>query len=303
MALSRIGNITSDGRPILGLDAEDLLALTLDAAPDAMLIPAHAWTPHFSVFGAVSGFDSLEECFGNLAGRIHAVETGLSSDPPMNWRVPALDGLTLVSNSDAHSPAKIGREATVFDTEISYPAIMEAIRTRNGLVETLEFFPEEGKYHYDGHRACGVVCSPEETKAHEMRCPVCGKRLTIGVVHRVEALSRREHGTRPASALPYRSLIPLAEVLSEVTGKGVATKTVRESYMRLLSALGNEFTILLDTPIADIRAAADPLTAEAVRRVRQGSVYIRPGFDGEYGRIRIFDDSERGVPEGQGSLL
>ncbi|MGD0231401.1 MAG: endonuclease Q family protein [Syntrophorhabdales bacterium] len=302
-ALGRIGNITSDGRPILGLDAEELLRITLDITPDAVLIPAHAWTPHFSVFGAASGFDSLEECFGGLAGHIHALETGLSSDPPMNWRIPALDGLNLVSNSDAHSPAKMGREATVFDTDISYRAITEAITTRRGLAGTIEFFPEEGKYHYDGHRTCGVVYSPDETKGHDYLCPSCGKRLTIGVAHRVEVLSGREYGYRPPGVLPFRSAIPLAEIISEVLHVGPATKTVQDAYMRLLAAVGNEFTVLLDAPLADIRAGSPPLTAEAIERVRRGAVHIRPGYDGEYGRIRIFDDDQKGrAPVGQGTL-
>ena len=211
LALARIGNITSDGRPILGLDAKELLKITMDIAPGAVFVPAHIWTPHFSVFGAASGFDSMEECFEDLTPAIRAIETGLSSDPAMNWRVSALDGLTLISNSDAHSPAKMGREANIFDTDISYGAIMEAIKTREGFLGTIEFFPEEGKYHHDGHRACDVSYPPAETIARGYSCPTCGKRLTIGVAHRVEALSDREPGFRPPQSPPYRSLIPLPE--------------------------------------------------------------------------------------------
>ena len=202
LALSRIGNIASDGRPILGLDAKELLKITLDTSPQAMLIPAHAWTPHFSVFGAASGFDSLEECFEELTPHIYAIETGLSSDPPMNWRLSALDGITLISNSDAHSAPKLGREANIFDTEVSYGAIMEAIKTRKRFMGTIEFFPEEGKYHYDGHRACDVRFSPGETKQHDYRCPACGKRVTVGVMHRVELLADRAKGFRPPGSPP-----------------------------------------------------------------------------------------------------
>ncbi len=303
LSLGKIGNITSDGRPILGLDAKQLLRITMDVAPEALFVPAHVWTPHFSVFGAASGFDSIEECFEELTPAIRAVETGLSSDPPMNWRVSALDSLTLISNSDAHSPAKIGREANVFDTDLSYGAIVEAIKTRNGFLGTIEFFPEEGKYHYDGHRACSVSYSPQETIARGYSCPACGKRLTIGVAHRVEALSDRPEGFKQPLSPPYRSLIPLAEILGETRNAGVASRGVQEDYATLLAGLGNEFSILLDAPIADIERASSPLAAEAVKRVRQGQVHIRPGYDGEYGRVTIFDERERAEIAGQGRLL
>ena len=286
-ALSRIGSVTSDGRPILGLDAEELLGMVLDVSPEAMLIPAHAWTPHFSVFGSASGFDSLEECFGGLTPHIHALETGLSSDPPMNRRVAALDHLALLSNSDAHSPAKLGREATIFGTDVSFSAIAGAIRTGRGLLSTIEFFPEEGKYHYDGHRQCGVCCSPEETIAHNYRCPTCGRKLTMGVSHRVELLADRRPGCGPSAVPPYRSAIPLCEVLAEAMGVGAASKRVQEAYMRLLASLGNELGVLLETPISDIGAAATPLVGEGVRRVREGLVRVSPGYDGRYGRVKI----------------
>ncbi len=303
LALSRIGNIRSDGRPILGLDAKELLKITLDTSPQAMFIPAHAWTPHFSVFGAASGFDSLEECFEELTPHIHAVETGLSSDPPMNWRLSALDGITLVSNSDAHSPPKLGREANIFDVEVSYGAIMEAIKTRKRFMGTIEFFPEEGKYHYDGHRVCGVRFSPGETKQHDYRCPVCGKRLTVGVMHRVELLADRKHGFRPPGAPPYHSLIPLQEVLAEARGVGANSKSVQDDYMNLLVRLGNEFKVLMDEPLAEIARAASPLVAEAIARVRSGKVHIKPGYDGEFGQIKIFETAERKEIKGQGTLL
>ncbi len=303
LALSRIGNIRSDGRPILGLDAKELLKITLDTSPQAMFIPAHAWTPHFSVFGAASGFDSLEECFEELTPHIHAVETGLSSDPPMNWRLSALDGITLVSNSDAHSAPKLGREANIFDVEVSYGAIMEAIKTRKRFMGTIEFFPEEGKYHYDGHRVCDVRFSPGETKQHDYRCPVCGKRLTVGVMHRVELLADRKHGFKPPGAPPYHSLIPLQEVLAEARGVGANSKSVQDEYMNLLVRLGNEFKVLMDEPLAEIARAASPLVAEAIARMRSGKVHIKPGYDGEFGQIKIFETAERKEIKGQGTLL
>jgi uncharacterized protein (TIGR00375 family) len=303
LALSRIGNITSDGRPILGLDAKELLKITVESSPEAVFIPAHAWTPHFSVFGAASGFDSLEECFDELTPHIHAIETGLSSDPPMNWRLSALDRITLISNSDAHSAPKLGREANIFDTEVSYGAIMESIKTRERFLGTIEFFPEEGKYHYDGHRPCGVRCSPDETRKNDYRCYACGKRLTVGVLHRVEKLADRAHGFRPAGAPPYYSLIPLQEVLAEARGVGANSKFVYDEYMNLIARLGNEFTILMDASLSDIEQAASPLVAEAIARMRAGKVHIKPGYDGEYGEIKIFEAAERGRIKGQGTLL
>lgn len=303
LTLSRIGNITSDGRPILGLDAKELLKITLDVAPDALFVPAHAWTPHFSIFGAASGFDAMEECFEELTPHIRAIETGLSSDPPMNWRLSALDRLTLISNSDAHSPAKMGREANIFETEVSYRAITEGIKTGQGFSGTIEFFPAEGKYHYDGHRVCGVSCAPPETIRNGYVCPTCKKRLTIGVAHRVEVLADRQPGFTPPGAHPYRCLIPLPEILGDALGVGAASKSVQEEYTRLLATLGSEFTILLDASIDDIARVASPRIAEAVHRVREGKVCIEPGYDGEYGRVRIFEERERQQERGQGRLL
>jgi uncharacterized protein (TIGR00375 family) len=303
LALARIGNLSSDGRPILGLDAKELLRIVLDVSDKAMLIPAHAWTPHFSVFGAVSGFDSMEECFEELTPSICAVETGLSSDPAMNWRLSALDRITLISNSDAHSPAKIGREANIFDTEISYGHIMDAIRTKQGFLGTIEFFPEEGKYHYDGHRACNINLSPEETIQNNYLCPVCGKKVTVGVMHRVRKLADREDGFRPAGAPPYYSIIPLAEIISETLQVGVNSKAVTKTYFDLLEKLGNEFKILMDTPLSDIEAAGSPLLRDALSRIRSGNVHIVPGYDGEYGKIRIFEEVERSEIKGQKRLF
>lgn len=289
-ALGRLGNINSDGRPILGLDAKRLLEIAHDTSSEALFVPAHAWTPHFSVFGAASGFDSLEECFEELSPTIPAVETGLSSDPSMNWRLSALDRLTLISNSDAHSPQKLGREANIFDTDLSYRGIAEAIRTRQGFLGTIEFFPEEGKYHYDGHRACNVCYSPSETIAHTYLCPVCNRRLTVGVMHRVETLADRNEGVQPSNAPGFHSAVPLMEILSEAHKKGVGSKGVQDRYANLLATLGNELEILLTTPLKDIAAAGPPVVAEAIARMRAGRVHISPGHDGEYGRIRIFDD-------------
>ena len=303
LALTKIGNLHSDGRPILGLDAKELLKITLEASPDMLFIPAHAWTPHFSVFGAVSGFDSLEECFEELTPHIYAIETGLSSDPLMNWRLSALDRITLVSNSDAHSAAKIGREANILDTEQSYPAISHALKTRQGFLGTIEFFPEEGKYHFDGHRDCGVSMSPDETIHHDYLCPVCNRKVTVGVMHRVEKLADRNLGFKPDGAPGYTSIIPLPEIISEALHVGPSSKKVNAAYFGLLEKLGNEFTILLETPIEEIERASSPIIAEAVSRMRTGNVHIAPGYDGEFGKVRIFEEVERKEIKGQMKLL
>lgn len=301
--LSRIGNLSSDGRPILGLDAKHLLKIVLDTSPDAVLVPAHAWTPHFSVFGAESGFDSLSECFEELTPHIHAIETGLSSDPPMNWRLSTLDRITLISNSDAHSPAKLGREANIFSTEISYGAMIDAIKNRKGFIGTIEFFPEEGKYHYDGHRSCGVNLSPKETIKNNYLCPVCGRRVTIGVMHRVEKLADRPLGFKPKNAPIYHSLIPLSEIIAETLKVGTNTKTVESQYLKLLRSLGNEFKILMESPLSDIEKAGSSSLSEAISKMRSGKVHISPGFDGEYGKIKILEEAERKEIKGQRTLF
>lgn len=303
IALAKIGNLNADGRPILGLDAKRLLKIVLNEAPDSMLVPAHAWTPHFSIFGAESGFDFFEECFEDLTPYIYAIETGLSSDPLMNWRLSALDKITLISNSDAHSPSKIGREANIFDTEISYKAIIEAIKTRKGFIGTIEFFPEEGKYHYDGHRTCGISMSPKETIKHNYLCPICGKKVTIGVIHRVEKLADRDEGFKPNSSPSFHSIIPLPEIIAEVLKIGPNSKAVDKEYQNLLQKLGNEFKILMDAPLNDISHASSALMKEAISCMREGKVHIAPGYDGEYGKIKIFEAVERKEIKGQSMLF
>ncbi|WP_312694856.1 UvrD-helicase domain-containing protein [Caproiciproducens sp.] len=299
--LEAIGNLHSDGRPILGLDSRDLLEITLDVCPDAIFIPAHIWTPHFSLFGAYSGFDDIEECFGDLTGRIHALETGLSSDPPMNWRISALDRFTLVSNSDAHSPANLAREANIFDTGLSYPDISRALQNRDTkeFSGTIEFFPEEGKYHYDGHRNCGVCLKPADTLAASGVCPVCGGRITVGVLHRVESLADRKEGFVPRFAKHFESLVPLREVIAASVGLTAASKKVGEKYEDLIRNLGPELFILRKAQPGDIELAAGPLVAEGIRRLRDGKVTVLPGFDGEYGKIKILDQQEIGLLSGQ----
>jgi uncharacterized protein (TIGR00375 family) len=290
--LSRFGNLAADGRPTLGLDSRSLLEITLAAGEGAYLIPAHIWTPWFSALGSRSGFDSIEECYGDLAPQVFAVETGLSSDPTMNRRVSRLDRFTLVSNSDAHSPGKIGREACRFDCAPDYWRMREALRTGRVFAGTVEFFPEEGKYHLDGHRACGVRMTPEESNQHRGVCPVCGRNLTIGVLHRLESLADRPAFSAAASAAPFRSLVPLAEVLAELHGVGPASRRVKEHHERLLCDLGPELFILEQVSLEAVGAADTPGLAEALRRLRAGEVVREAGFDGQYGVIRLFRDGE-----------
>ncbi|HEV2852257.1 MAG TPA: UvrD-helicase domain-containing protein [Thermoanaerobaculia bacterium] len=291
--LGAIGNISSDGRPILGLDSRHLLEITLTSGPDAYLIPAHVWTPWFAVLGSKSGFDSVEECYGDLAPHIFAVETGLSSDPPMNWRVSRLDRFTLISNSDAHSPPMLGREACSFETDLDYFAIRRALETGEGYGGTVEFFPEEGKYHMDGHRACGVRLEPPETRRLEGRCPACGKPLTVGVMHRVEELAdRSEEAGRGTRTDPYRCLVPLPEVLAEIHGVGVKSRKVEQAAADLVARLGPEIDILERLPLEEVAQAGDGLLLEALARLRAGDVRRDAGYDGEYGVIRLFDPEE-----------
>jgi DNA helicase-2/ATP-dependent DNA helicase PcrA len=301
-ALEAIGNLRSDGRPILGLDSRDLLEIALECGPGCHLIPAHIWTPWFSALGSKSGFDSIADCYGPLSRHLFAVETGLSSDPAMNWRVSALDGYRLVSNSDAHSPAKLGREACAFDCELSFPAMMAALRSGDGYRGTVEFFPEEGKYHLDGHRKCAQCLEPAETRRLDGRCPVCGRPLTVGVMHRVEELADRAAAAAlqrpPASAGAVRSLVPLAEVLGEILGVGPNSKRVQRSAAGLLERLGPELELLWSRDLEDVRRATSPLAAEALRRLRAGEVRRQPGYDGAYGRIRLFDAGEIDGPPG-----
>lgn len=291
-ALSRIGNLGSDGRPILGLDSRDLLEIALEASPDSWLVPAHIWTPWFSALGSKSGFDSIAECYGDLADHIFAVETGLSSDPAMNWRVATLDQYQLVSNSDAHSAPALAREATVFTTALDYFAIRDALRTGDGLRGTIEFFPEEGKYHADGHRACGVSWLPEQTRAANGQCPECGKPVTVGVLSRVEELADRPEGERPPHAKEVAHLVALPEILAEIHGVGPRSKTVEGQVNTLIAALGSELEILTNTPLDELRSVGGEVLAEAIARLRRGQVLRRPGYDGEYGVIRLFEPGE-----------
>lgn len=289
--LEKIGNIHSDGRPILGLDSHDLLEMMLDVCPEGILIPAHIWTPHFSVLGAKSGFDSVEECFEELAPYIHALETGLSSDPAMNWRISKLDRYQLVSNSDAHSPSKLGREANLLDIDCSYEGLYRAIQTGEGLEGTVEFFPEEGKYHFDGHRKCGVSLSPVEAERLGGICPVCGKKLTMGVDHRVEQLADRAEGFVKKDGKKYESLVPLLEVISTCMGYSAASKKVQGCFEQMIQTLGTEFDILRNVPSEDIKSCAGERIAEGIENVRTGNVKRIPGYDGEYGKIELFDEN------------
>ncbi|MEK9152440.1 MAG: endonuclease Q family protein [Patescibacteria group bacterium] len=286
-------NLRADGRPILGLEGKEVLRLALEAEPRALVIPAHAWTPWFSVFGSESGFDSLEECFEELTPHIHAIETGLSSDPAMNWRLSKLDNIMLVSNSDAHGLDNLGREANAFDLdEPSFDALADVLRHRDRkrFLYTIEFFPEEGKYHVDGHRACDFRCLPEETKRRGGICPKCGKPLTRGVLGRVHALADRPEGHRPDQAVPFRSTVPLEEVIADVLGKTPAAKAVFSLYKDLLAQVGPEFDVLLDADLDAISAASGERIAEAIRRVRAGRVTVAPGYDGVFGTVKVFAD-------------
>ena len=329
--LSLIGNLASDGRPILGLDCEELAKIVFNISSEAVIVPAHIWTPWFSVFGSMSGFDSLEECYGEYAKNIFAIETGLSSDPPMNWRVKALDKIALISNSDSHSLSRIGREANVFDTDLSYKGIMDAIKSsisnkgtsdvpnisaeggsasggknlnprtsdvqklknprRSAFLYTLEFFPEEGKYHYDGHRDCGIVFAPSETKKHKGLCPKCGKKLIIGVVNRVSQLAdaKRPEGYADSKRVPYKNLVTLDSIIGEALDVGRAAKSVMKEYEKLIKKFNSEFNILMETPIKEISLASNSKIAEGIDRMRKGKLVIKPGYDGEFGVVKIFD--------------
>ena len=293
-ALGRIGNIRSDGRPILGLDSRDLLEIVLEAGEDCHLVPAHAWTPHFSVFGSQSGFDSLEECFGDLAPRIFAIETGLSSDPPMNRRVSGLDRLALLSNSDAHSPQKIAREANVFDAELSYRGIFDAIRAkdRSRRLRTLEFFPEEGKYHADGHRACGVRLLPAQTLRRKGLCPICRKPVTVGVLHRVERLADRGAASVPKGMGEHEYIVPLKEVLGQTLQVGPSSLRVDALYRRMLARFGSELTLLRETPIELLEREGFPLVALALSRMRRGRVRAEAGYDGRFGTVALLAEKD-----------
>jgi uncharacterized protein (TIGR00375 family) len=303
--LGRIGNLAADGRPILGLDSRDLLEITLHSGTGSYLVPAHVWTPWFAALGSKSGFDAIEDCYADLAGHIFALETGLSSDPAMNWRVSALDRYRLVSNSDAHSAPALGREASVFDTELDYYALRRALETGEGYLGTVEFFPEEGKYHLDGHRKCGVRLEPAETRRLGARCPACGRPLTVGVLSRVEELADRPEGARPPGAAGFRSLVPLPEVLGELLGTGARSKGVMRQWEALTERLGPELPLLETLPVDELRAACPtvPLLPEAIARLRRGEVVREAGYDGEYGVIRVFRPEELRARSGVAALF
>lgn len=293
-ALGAVGNLASDGRPILGLDAAQLAHIVFDIDEKCMLIPGHIWTPWFSLFGSMSGFDRIEDCFEKSTSKIFALETGLSSDPAMNWRLSALDRFALVSNSDSHSPAKIGREANVFDCALEYDTIRDVLKTKDKkrFLYTIEFFPEEGKYHYDGHRLCGISFSPEETIKNNNRCPKCKKPLTIGVMNRVNQLADRKSGFVPDNAIPFKNLIPLDEIIADAKQMGKTSMAIEKEYRLLVARFGTELDILLKVPIEEIKKVAHPRVSEGIARVRAGRVKVAPGYDGEYGKVCIFGKEE-----------
>jgi len=293
--LEQIGNIRSDGRPILGLDSRDLLEIVLETDSLGYFIPAHIWTPWFAMFGSMSGFDAVEECFGDLTDHIFALETGLSSDPAMNSRLSMLDKYALVSNSDAHSPQKLAREANIFETELSYISIFNALKNRESgeFKGTVEFFPEEGKYHFDGHRKCGIRWDPKETLANDGMCPICGRKVTVGVMHRVETLADRENELPKEQRQSYKSLVPLPELLAEIYAVGVNSKRVNESLQYLLSKLGSELSILQDIPLDEIKSVGGEMVSEGIRRMRIGEINVKAGYDGEFGTIKLFEENER----------
>ncbi len=308
--LNLVGKLASDGRPIIGMDIKDLVKIALEVSPDSMVVPAHVWTPWFGMYGSNSGFDSITECFEELTDKIPAVETGLSSDPPMNWRLSELDGKSIVSFSDAHSPRNIGREATILElTKLTYKNLAQAIHTpfptdrdQNRIAMTIEFFPEEGMYHWDGHRSHNLRLAPAETKKHKGLCPKCGTQVTVGVMHRVDKLADRPDSYDDPRRPAFKRLVPLAEIIGETLDKGKLTKGVQAEYDRIVKHFGSEFTVLLDASLADISAASTPTMAEAVKRVREGRLHIEPGYDGVYGTVHIFSEADRAV-FGQSKLL
>jgi len=286
-----MGKLQADGRPILGLSSRDLLEIALETSNQAYLIPAHIWTPWFSTLGSKSGYNSIEACFRDLSAHIFALETGLSSDPAMNRRLSQLDRYTMISNSDAHSPKKIGREATIFDTDLTYDSLFEALKTRQGFVGTLEFFPQEGKYYMDGHRKCGICLTPATTQAYKGICPICGQPSTLGVLHRVEELADRHQQTQEATHAEY--IMPLSEVVAELEGSSPNSKGVQQQFWKIIEQFGNELTFLRKTPLEKIQKHLGPEYTEAIRRLRTQQVIRTPGYDGVYGKILIFRPDER----------
>lgn len=300
-------NLASDGRPIVGLDSKELLKILLDVSPDNLLVPAHAWTPWFAVFGSKSGFDSLEECFDELTPFIPAIETGLSSDPPMNWRLSGLDNIMLISNSDAHSLPNLGREANAFDLEqVSYISLIDILRKkqRDHFLFTIEFYPEEGMYHLDGHRACGIRLEPKETKKHNLICPKCRKPVTVGVLHRVTEIANRPSGFKPANAVPFYRLVELDKIIAEAMGiKSRKSKLVQKYYGEMIKKAGNQINILLDMELKNLASIAQSEIVEGIRRVRAGELYVNPGFDGQYGEVHIYKGGRERGKKKQGALF
>jgi len=292
--LTGFGKLSADGRPMLGLDCVSLMEIVLGANPDCFVVPAHIWTPWYSLFGANSGFDSIEECFGQYAKDIYALETGLSSDPGTNWRWSALDRFSLISNSDAHSPSRLGREANVFDCELDYYTILDVLKKKDKrrFLSTVEFFPQEGKYHFDGHRNCNILYSPAESRSKNNVCPVCARPLTIGVMHRVEQLGDRPEGYVLEGAVPFKNLIPLDEIIAEAKGMGKAAQSVEQEYRLMIQKLGSEFDILVNVPEEELIKSSAPRIAKGILNVRQGKVKIVPGYDGVYGKLEIFGEED-----------
>ena len=297
----RGANLNSDGRPILGMDVKETARIILDIDSNCFLIPAHVWTPWFSIFGSKSGFDTVQECFEELSDKIYCLETGLSSDPAMNWRLSMLDKYTLVSNSDAHSPSKIGRECNVFNCELTYHDIVDTLKKKdkNRLLYTVEFYPEEGKYHYDGHRLCKISFSPQESKKHDNICPECGKPLVLGVMHRVNDLADRPEGFQPKDIIPFKNRIPLEEIIADIKGLGVSSQAVQTEYEVIISKFGNELNVLSNISRSDLEKSISPRIVEGIIRVREGKVNIAPGYDGEYGKIKIFGQGDQPAKEEQ----
>jgi len=294
--LAYFGNLSADGRPILNVEAKELVKVALGASPDCAIVPAHIWTPHFSLFGSNADFNTIEECFEEEAKNIFALETGLSADPAMCWRLSALDRFSLISNSDSHSPNRIGREANIFDCQLDYKTIMQALKTKDKtkFLSTVEFYPQEGKYHWDGHRVCQVSMHPQETIKSNLQCPKCGRKMTIGVMHRVEKLSDRPEGFTPQNSIGFQNLIRLVEIIADVKGRGVDTAGVQADYKQALQRLGTEFDILVNVPQDKLEETLPVKIARAIIKVREGSVKIHPGYDGEYGKIHVVDEEDAG---------
>ena len=288
-SIEKFGDLNADGRPILHISCIDLLSIAKEVDEDIFVVPAHIWTPHFSLFGSNSGFDNIYDCFGNYTSEIFALETGLSSDPEMNWMVSTLDRFSLISNSDAHSPSKIGRECNVFNGKFNYYELVEILKKKdkNKFLMTVEYFPEEGKYHFDGHRNCNVCLSPEEAIKNGNKCPVCGRKLTIGVMHRVYDLADRKKGEKPEKYIEFRKLVPLIQIISYIYGKGEDTNDVKNRYLEIVRKTGSELSALIEIPESDLLSTIEERIARGILSVRKGEVIIKPGYDGEFGKVEI----------------